>query len=213
MEDRITITQPSQQSSKHTGQLRAIYFDSFPPHVRVDFAYLLASIAQGGRWLFAATRDDDLLGMAIVVPHVASDFHLLEYLAVARDTRSAGIGSMLLQHIVARMRAQGDGAGMFIEVESDDEGDPVEKSLRARRIGFYKRHGARMVECAPDYRAPLADSDGTMRMKLLWLAINENAPVPHGAKLRECLRGILVTSYQLDPASPLIQAVLEDLMC
>lgn len=197
MVNPITVTQQSQISAYHAEQFRAIYLGSFPPHERVEFSRLVDSIARGGRWLFAATRDDDWLGLAVLVPHVAADVHLLEYLAVSAKARNDGIGGMLLQSVVAAIRASQSAIGLLIEVEPDDEGDDEERRLRARRIQFYRRHGARVVEDAANYRVPLADRDGTMRMKLLWLPIAENVEMPRGEKLRECLCGIFSKSYEL----------------
>lgn len=139
--DPITVTRRTQFSAKHAEQFRAIYLDNFPPHERADFSYLLDSIAQGGRWFFAATRGNDLVGFAIIVPQVASDVHLLEYLAVARESRNSGIG-------------------------------------------------------------------GTLRMKLLWLAIDANVETPRGVKLRECVVGIYAKCYGLREDDTLVQEMV-----
>lgn len=209
----ITITQPSHLPPKHAEQLRAIYLASFPPFERAEFSCLLESIAQHSRWLFAAMRDDDLIGMAVSVPRIASDFYLLEYLAVAQAARGEGTGGILLAHVVATLRALGNVNGMILKVESDETGTSDERRLRERRIEFYQRVGARVIECAPYYRVPLADRPGTLRMKLLWLAIGKNVPAPHGAKLCECLQGIFEKSYGLASDSALFQANLEELLC
>lgn len=195
MTDAIVITQLSQFSAKHAKQFRAIYLDSFPPHERAEFPSLIESIATGTRWFFAATCNDDLLGLAIIVPCVVADVHLLEYLAVDASARNAGIGGKLLQSVVAAIRVTRPAIGLLIEVEPNDEGNAAERKLRARRIEFYRRHGALVVEDAPNYRVPLTDREGTMRMKLLWLPIVENVEAPRGDKLRACVRGILEKSY------------------
>ncbi len=209
----FTITQQSQFSTKHAEQFRAIYLDSFPPHERADFSYLIDSMARGSRWFFAGTCDDNLLGFAIIVPYITSNIHLLEYLAVDAHARNAGIGGTLLQSVVAAIHDSQSAIGLLIEVEPDDEGDDTERKLRARRVEFYRRHGARVVDGATNYRVPLADRAGTMRMKLLWLPIAANADAPRGDKLRECIRGIFVKSYEHATDSLLLQSVLEDLIC
>ena len=195
MADNIVVTQHSQFSTKHSNQFRAIYLDSFPSHERAEFSYLVDSIAQGTRWFFAATRDNDLLGFAVVVPHVASDIHLLEYLAVGANARNQGVGSFLLASVIAAIRTSQSVTGLLIEVEPDDEGNDAERKLRARRIDFYRRHGAQVVTDTPNYRVPLADRTGTMRMKLLWLPLTENVEMPRGEQLRECVMGVLDKSY------------------
>jgi GNAT superfamily N-acetyltransferase len=205
----IRVTEQTRLASKSRDQLRAIYLDSFPPHERAEFTLLVDSIAASERWLFTATRGDDLFGFAIIVPHIASDVHLLEYLAVARQARSAGIGGVLLKHSVDAARANGSIAGILLEVEHDDDGDADERALRARRIAFYERNGARLIEGVPNYRVPLIGRAGMMRMKLLWLAIDANAQPPRGDKLRECAVGILERSYGVSAEDALVLEVME----
>ncbi len=203
----MLVAQLSHLAPDQFGQFRAIYDDSFLPHERAEFASLTGSIASGARWLFTATRGDDLFGFAIIVPYIARDVHLLEYLAVARDARSSGIGGVLLREIVDALRVTGNLAGILLEVEPDDEGDADARALRQRRIAFYERHGARVIDGVPNYRVPLADRTGTMRMKLLWLPIAANSDAPRGEKLRECVGGILEKSYGIRDGE-LLQKVL-----
>ena len=202
MVDDVQVTQQTHLAPQSSDQFRAIYLDSFPPHEREEFSFLVDSIAAGERWLFTAMRDDAILGFAIIIPNIASDVHLLEYLAVARQARSGGIGGILLRQVVDAARASGNIAGIMLEVEHDDEGGADERALRECRIAFYTRHGARLVDGAPNYRVPLAGRAGTMRMKLLWLPI-DGADVPRGDKLRECVVGILEKSYGLNAADAL----------
>ena len=208
MVDSIRVAEQTRLASKSRDQLRAIYLDSFPPHERADFAFLVDSIAAGERWLFTATRGDDLFGFAIIVPHIASDVHLLEYLAVARQARSAGIGGILLNHLVVAIRHSQSAIGILLEVEHDDDGDADERARRARRIAFYARNGARLIEGVPNYRVPLIGCAGTMRMKLLWLAVDTNVEAPRGDKLRECVVGVLEKSYGLREDDALVREIL-----
>ncbi len=209
MTNSITVTQPTQLSAKQTEQLRAIYLDSFPSYERADFSYLLNSIARGARWCFTAMQDDEMLGMAIIVPHVASDIHLLEYLAVSNQVRGRGIGGRLLDEVITAIRTRPGTLGLLIEVEPADEGNEAERHLRARRLEFYRRHGARLVEGAPDYYVPMADREGTLRMILLWLPFTASARVPAGAQWSECILNIYARSYELPRQHPLVREISE----
>lgn len=194
---------PSQQMES----FRAIYLDSFPPHERAEFGFLVESIATGTRWFFGATRGDTLLGFAILVPDIARDIHLLEYLAVSRDARNLGIGGKLLDHVANTLRDQSATRGLLLEVETDDEGDADTRALRARRIAFYRRHGARWVDRLPNYRVPIGNA-ATMRMKLLWLPLNPATDLPDDATLRQCLVEIYTRSYELQRDDPFIRSML-----
>jgi ribosomal protein S18 acetylase RimI-like enzyme len=204
----MLVVQPASFVAEQLEQLRAIYLDSFPSYERADFSFLVESIAAGERWLFTATRDDSLLGFAILVPRIARDIHLLEYLAVARDARGAGIGGRLLDDVRAAIRDAQSARGILLEVEHDAEGVADERALRARRLAFYLRHGARVIDDAPNYRVPLTDRAGTLRMKLLWLPVATNADAPRGEALRACVAGIFSKSYGVNAADALAREIL-----
>jgi ribosomal protein S18 acetylase RimI-like enzyme len=206
------LAQQTHLEALHSEQLHAIYLDSFPPHERADFLFLLKSIEAGERWLFTAIQGNDVLGFTIIVPSIARGVHLLEYLAVARDARRRGVGGQLLEHVVAIARDARTARGMLIEVEHDEEGNTDERVVRQQRIAFYARHGARVVDAAPQYRVPLADRAGTMRMRLLWLPVLTGAAVPRGKALRECVTGIFTKSYGLDVNDGLLQNVLAGIL-
>lgn len=209
----ILFTQPTRLSASQVKQLRAIYLDSFPPYERADFSSVLQSIEADERWLVIATRANTVLGFAVLVPFIARDVHLLEYLAVARETRGRGIGGRMLEYVCTKCaRALHIIQGLLIEVEHDEEGDANERVVRQRRIAFYARHGACVVDAAPQYRVPLADRAGTMRIKLLWLPIVQNATAPRGDALRECVTGIFIKSYGRDVNDRLLHNVLAGIL-
>ncbi|MCX7839761.1 MAG: GNAT family N-acetyltransferase [Anaerolineae bacterium] len=211
-ETRFALVEPTRLGTWQCEQLNTIYLDSFPPYERADFLFLLQSIRAGERWLFTALQNDNVLGLAILVPFIARGIHLLEYLAVARDARGHGIGGRLLEHVVDVARATRTVRGIVIEVEHDEEGDATERVVRQRRIAFYARHGACVVDAAPQYRAPLADRVGVMRIKLLWLPIATDATAPRGDELRECITGIFTKSYGLDVNDRLLHNVLAGIL-
>lgn len=209
---QFLIARQIQLGTPQSAQLRAIYLDSFPPYERADFSFLLQSTRAGERWLFTATQNDAVLGFALLVPFIARNVHLLEYLAVARDARGCGIGGQLLEHVITVARQPRTVRGLLIEVEHEEEGDAAERVVRQRRIAFYTRHGARLVDAVPQYRAPLADRAGTMRLRLLWLPVMTDAAVPRGNELRECVTGIFTKSYGLAVNDQGLHAVLAGIL-
>ncbi len=197
-----TLTRLTELDPRQVTQLVAIYEDSFPPEERTDLANHLDWIADGSRWLYAALRDDTVIGFALFVPHVALNIHLLEFLAVSRTARNGGLGGILLDHVAQKI--DGD---IILEVESDDEGDKAERVMRQRRIGFYQRHGAKLITAVPYYSIPRSDGLGTIAMKLMWLS-PRGADIPRAKALRECVIGIYLKSYGLDPRDLLIAQIV-----
>jgi GNAT superfamily N-acetyltransferase len=189
----------------------AIYEESFPPTEREDTGELLASVDGARRRCWLGWVDGVAVGLAVVFRLEGTPVEFLEYFAVERDRRSRGLGASML----ARLRPELDGAeGVLFEVERPHDATGAERELRERRISFYLRNGATIVECAPNYRAPdLADGAKTVPFTLMWLPLAAGAPVPTGSLLRRCVVAVLTQAYGLDPADPLVGAVATDLAC
>lgn len=194
-------------------QVRAVYEQSFPPSQRCDFSRLLAAVCDGARWLFMAKAGDRVLGFAVTLPLPEANAHMLEYMAVAKSYRGQGIGAKLFSAVRDAVRSTGGAAGVILEVEPDDQGTKAQKEARRRRIRFYCRNGAHIVECAPRYRAPDMSRRRALRMKLMWLPLQGSGATLSGGPLRDCVRAIYVRSYERAGNDPLLTAVLSDLVC
>jgi ribosomal protein S18 acetylase RimI-like enzyme len=194
----------------------AIYEESFPPAERDDTGDLLASIAAGERLCYLARLDGVVVGLAVAFALRGPSVVLLEYLAVDAAAREAGVGGALLEHLRRELGSDPDGKHRIVlEVEAPDEVDGAERALRRRRLAFYLRHGASVVECAPRYRAPdLEREDGSVRFTLLSIPLSADAaPALTGAELRACIVAILTQSYELSPDAPLVRDVVDELVC
>jgi GNAT superfamily N-acetyltransferase len=192
-----------------------IYELSFPASERENTPDLVASIAAGERLLYVARRDAELIGFAVVFGLDDLSVALLEYLAVDPEERDAGVGGAILTHLRTNLGSDGGALGMVLEVEPPEEVDGEEKTLRERRIGFYLRHGASVVECAPRYRTPnLERENETVPFTLLWVPLSTEAPKElAGTHLRRCVEAILTESYELSRDDPLVREVVDDLAC
>ena len=208
--NNLQITQQSQLAPNLVEQFQTIYFDSFPPHERGDFSAILEAIRATKCWLFPATSGGDLVGFAIFMPNFTRDVHYLMYLAVSRNARSGGIGGILLERVVNLLRAAGNTSGILFEVETDDEGDADERQLRKRRITFYQRHHARLIESITHYRAPSAVSGKLLNLKLMWLPMDPTTETPSGIQLREYIIALYARGYELPEQDPLVQSVLRE---
>ncbi|RMF31066.1 MAG: N-acetyltransferase, partial [Chloroflexi bacterium] len=138
---------------------------------------------------------------------------LLEYMAIAAGFRGRGIGSALLRHILDTLRLTEHISGLILEVEPKEQGTQEEKALRKRRIQFYRKNGAHLVECAPRYRMPNLAGYGDVEMRLMWLPLREKDITLSGRKLRDCIIKIYRYCYSRSSDDPLLQTVLKDLAC
>jgi ribosomal protein S18 acetylase RimI-like enzyme len=192
----------------------AIYETSFAARERGDTAELLADVESGRRRCDVAREAGELIGFALALPLAGTGIAFLEFLAIDAERRNAGLGGRLLAHLQESLAASGT-RGLVLEVEPPWAVDGTERELRERRVAFYERHGAAVVECAPAYRTPdLADAARRVPFTLLWSPLDAAAPrILEGEPLRQCVRAILTQSYELDPGDPLVDEVVAALDC
>ncbi len=133
-----------------------IYETSFPPDQRQltsEQIGLMQSIAEGtctDTWFLAALdKMGKVYGIAQVLmmlkqPRAAA----LVYLAVHPDHRGQGKGARLYADVLERV-TMNDCSAMLFEVEVPETmPTPARQNLAARRLGFYRRNGARVLEGA-----------------------------------------------------------------
>lgn len=206
----ILIARESRLEPKQVDQFRRIYVESFPPSERNDFDELVQEISHDNHWLFTVKTGGKLVGIAVILPSIMPRVHLLEYLAIAPAWRRRGLGSGFIHEISNNLPA--GASAIVLEVETPEDGTGEEIRIRQRRIEFYLRNGAHVVECAPRYRVPNLAGPGTVGMKLMWLPL-ETVPVPTGILLAKCLLAIYTKSYGLPADDPLVQTGLSNLTC
>jgi ribosomal protein S18 acetylase RimI-like enzyme len=191
-----------------------IYESSFPRSERDDTQAVLARIESGRRFCMVAHRNHELIGLAVLLALVDLDIQFLEYFAVDSRLRSLGIGSQFLGHLGAELRsAPSPASGIVFEVDQPDLAESEERRLRQRRIEFYKRNGAVLVECAPTYRAPNLEHEGTLPSSLMWLPLDPQIRRLGGDLLKKCVLAILMGSYELRSDDPLVHEVISELIC
>jgi ribosomal protein S18 acetylase RimI-like enzyme len=210
----LEIREASDLSPAEREAFVAIFENSFPPDERDDPDQLLATIARGERRCYLAAADRAVLGLAVVLPLPSESMNLLEYLAVDQARRNAGIGSALLEDLRRRLLANPSRTdGIVFEVESPDGAHGEEQALRLRRVGFYERHGAHIVSCAPRYVAPSLSGGEPVPFRLMWLPGPGSPERLTGERLRRCVVAILTKSYDLPATDPLVERVTRELAC
>jgi GNAT superfamily N-acetyltransferase len=193
-----------------------IYEASFPESEREDVELLLASVAAGQRECYLALDDGTVVGLAVLLRLRATHVRFLEYLAVDPDGRGQGVGGRLLDRL-REEPAIGGAAGGFaslgivFEVEDPADAEGLERALRLRRIEFYRRHGADVVEGVPCFRAPNLDGEGTLAYRLMWLPARDGPIRLQSRLLHGTVEAILIESYGLPSDDPVVVAALADL--
>jgi ribosomal protein S18 acetylase RimI-like enzyme len=115
----------------------------------------LSELLVGGRYqLFSYADRDEVQGAALVYFGEVLPFAWLDYFAIRADLRGRGLGGELFREIV-NVAKKHDLDWMLLEVDDDREGALQHKRLCARRIEFYRRLGAKLLQNVP-YKFPSA---------------------------------------------------------
>lgn len=136
-----------------------IYAEAFPPHEQMSTAFWLETVGalpQADKQLYAIVGDDaataGMIYLELVSPEAedgaTGPVAFLWYLCTHRDLRGAGVGAAAYAELVRRLQAAG-AVGMVFEVEQPEEAERHAAGggpLAQRRIGWYRRNGARLLK-------------------------------------------------------------------
>jgi ribosomal protein S18 acetylase RimI-like enzyme len=209
----LTIQRATRLDEAWQASLSQIYTASFPPSERAEFSEFVKDIEEKRRDLYLARgHQGELIGFADIAILPSTKIGYGEYIAIALPHRNKGAGSKLFWHVMNDLKAR-NLPGFVFEVEAEDEGPEEERDLRKRRIGFYRRNGAGIVECAPSYRMPNLSGGGTLGMNLMWAPLARQEENLTGQFLRDCICDIYSLIYARGPGDPLLQTVLDGLVC
>ncbi len=176
-------------------QIEAIYDVSFPPKERKPF-WLVANAIQSGQYtVFVVSQDRGVdaesIAFALLMRLRTSQAMYIEYLAVAQALRGQGIGSFLLHSMIAFLENTAASAIVWEVDPPDQAGDD-----KARRIKFYERLGARLIEQSKPYAMPnYRKGSGTLPLRLMWKPLHHDRDQPTRAELIAFISDIYETEY------------------
>jgi GNAT superfamily N-acetyltransferase len=181
-------------------QVRGIYEDGFPPHLRASFDDLLADRA-------FALVDGQPIGFAVLRPLASTGWVFLRFFVAA--SRGRGVGSLLWGHLTRTMADAGF-TRMVHDVEDPAEPgvDQAEVVLRNRRIAFYERNGALLLPVA-EYLPPHGDEE-PHPLRLMAADLNRSPTPPiTGGGLRAVVEAVYEHRYGAAPDDPVVRRTLE----
>ncbi len=178
-------------------QLFALYRESFPASERRSEEDLRAALS-GSDYLVLSREDaGQIIGFAMIFVPAAKHFALLEYLAVAPNRRSAGLGRKLVEEAIEATR----GRSLLIEIESQTA-DPTS----ARRQTFYEKCNFNRI-AGVKYQLPLPGNPPPME---LW-AHPASESSPNRKQLELWLRTIYVQVYHCLPDDLRIEQMMANI--
>jgi GNAT superfamily N-acetyltransferase len=184
-------------------QARAIYEAGFPAAVRAPFSDLLgAHPAERTQLLLDGTGE--VIGLTLVRDLGDTRWTFLRYFVVTAERRGSGIGGRLW---AALCRDLADRSQELLLFDVEDPADPAatahETVERHRRVTFYRRLGAELVDFAA-YEPPHHGEPGSQALPLRLMAarldVNGGSSPPRllGAEAERAVESVLRHRYGVD---------------
>ncbi len=145
----------------------SIYSNSFPIAERHSKEVIKERVASGRENMFIGRLDQKIVFMALIWPLQNSRFVLFDFMAVDKDYRDQGIGSIFTKNIYRISQVKDK---IFI-LEVEDPRYGVDKEMRKRRVEFYRRNGAKEMK---DVRYILPALDGKLPTDMIIMIISMN---------------------------------------
>lgn len=174
-------------------QIQAIYDVSFPRKERKPFWYVSDGVQHGHYIVFVITHKSasEIVAFALLIPLPASQAMYIEYLAVAPPLRGQGIGSLLFRSLFAFFESTNISAVVW-------EVDPPERAgdNNQRRIQFYERLGAYLIEQSKHYGMPnYFKGSGMLSLRMMWKPFRSNHIQPTKSELIAFITDIYEIEY------------------
>jgi len=182
----------------------ALYRDTFPPRERIPIPWVTSEVASGRTQLWAGYFRGELALMSIVEPLPISGFLLLGYLATDPQFRNLKLGSRFLQSIIDG--AKRESKPLVLEVEHPDFGG--DRDLKERRIGFYRRFGAKTLKDITYILPPLDGGSQATEMMLMVIPHN-NRETLSKTTVRQLIRELYIEVYRRHPDEPIFNWIEE----
>jgi GNAT superfamily N-acetyltransferase len=191
--------------------VRRIYEESFPASERERFEDICQDIKQGRKTLTLISDAGTAIGFGTVTSLNFGGLYMLEYLAVDSKRRNQGVGERLLREILEHLSTDVGSKGLIFEVESPGVTSDAEQDLRKRRIDFYRRNGAILIDDHGGYRMPDLSGPGSQAMNLMWLPVRSGEVWNDEIGLEGLIHLIFKMIYGRETNDPLLINILKGL--
>lgn len=158
-------------NNRHFKDATAIYVESLPQSERQPICVIEERVAGKKEKMFVGFLNHYVVFMALIWPLKGTDFVLLDYMATRPAYRNRGIGREFLKNIFETCGF--DNKHVILEVEDPRYGN--RRKLKARRVEFYRRSGAKKMMNVGYVLPPL--SGGTPSRMIVMVLSPENLRV------------------------------------
>jgi ribosomal protein S18 acetylase RimI-like enzyme len=174
-----------------------LYESSFPPNETRPVGKVVEMLKNDENYhLYISLDHNEVVGISLMYAFRSLSIGLLDYLAVDPDYRGSGIGKKLFKFTLEKFKSNtANGVGILIEVQRENVVDVREKNLRERRIWFYTRIGAKIMDGVNYILPPIHDGSSSEEMYLMIRPLGELHWLSKESVLRY-IQAIYSTIYQ-----------------
>jgi GNAT superfamily N-acetyltransferase len=209
MEPEITFISLSAEELLADEQWWAIYDEAFPANERESSDVILRSLREQVGMAFGVREGGKTIALATthLLQNPAAVF--LVYLATAKGLRGRGIGGQLLEFAWKESAARVNSTQLILEVDAQEIASGPEKEIRERRVGFFGRHGLKLMSYP--YKQPPVDGIAPVVMSLM-VRTAEGQSEPDPEMLASLVRAIYFEKYQAMNGIPsgILQTLLDE---
>jgi GNAT superfamily N-acetyltransferase len=211
----VSVSEPTVRGLVSLGALtdaqvaaaRAVYEGGFPAAVRAPFD-ALTDVQPRERTQVLLGDLGDVLGLVLVRDLGDTRWTFLRYFVVTGDRRGQGIGGTLWTALCVDLAARGASRLLFDVEDPDDAAASADEATeRHRRVRFYRRLGAELVD-VETYAPPHHGAPGTDAMPLRLMATElddvggSTPPTLSAAGIDTAVRAVMWHRYGVDAARP-----------
>ena len=160
--------------------------------------------------LFAYVDDEDVQGVALIYFASTGHFAWLDYFAIRDDLRGRGLGGALFREIVQVVKSRTERPDwLLLEVDDEREGDAQHRATCMRRLEFYQRLGARVLQNVP-YKFPSAFAP-PLPMRLMAKPLQPHAQQLSADQLKRAVREVFTNIHGRSGSDELLRWFEENL--
>lgn len=186
-----------------------IYLESFPQNERQPLHKIKHRVECGFYSMIVAKRDTSVVGFSLACPFPELRFGLLDYIAVRKDRRNLGIGSKLFQKTGEFFLKEVPSAFILFEVENPAYGDFSDSAIRHRRLGFYRRLGARAINNFNYIMPPMVGNSPT---EMVLMVFSRGSQVDIDSRyLKDIVTAVYRRVYERAEDDPFLRRMLDSL--
>ncbi len=180
----------------------ALYKQSFPANERHPSRTIRDRIDTQQSLLYVGLAEQTVVFLSLLWPLHNTEFILLDYLATDPNYRGQGIASLFLNQLCDRLQASQQ--RLLLEVEHPALGK--NSTERAKRVQFYQKLGAKVLDSVP-YQLPPLDGSQATEMLLMILPAQSGEQL-QGSQVRSLIQQLYRDLYHRDETDPLLKQCL-----